>query len=154
MGWVSRVGVGILLISSGCDERVSESGVERTFVEQGFDRGIIAVASARRLSQESLWGGKPSERGDNHPDQKVVQVFGNSEYCPACKKFQTWWNGLSERERSELPVRFAYREDSIPEFAAEWGRPAFYWEGQPGKYWKQEGWSGVEDFLKNYHGSQ
>lgn len=155
VGWVSRSVSIILLVASGCDVGVIGSGVERTFVEQGFDRGVVAVASARRVSRERLWEqGKAIAPVAERQDQVVVEVFGNRGYCPACKRFLAWWNGLTEAERGELPMRFAYREDSIPDFAARWGRPAFYWKGKNGENWMQEGWSGIEEFLKNYRRSQ
>ena len=155
MGWVNRSAIVIVLVACGCDEGGPRSAVERSFMERGLDQGVVAVASARRISRDGIWEQKrPTERDKEHPNQNVVQVFGDPGYCPPCKRFQTWWNSLNEQERLELPVRFAYREDSIPEFATRWGRPAFYWQGKNGQYWKLEGWPGIEEFLKNYRDSK
>lgn len=155
-GW-SRVVAGVMLWGCGCEGGIVGPMVDRTEVEREFDRAAVAVASARRLSETGLWDRSQKSdatAGGERREQRVVQVYGNEGHCPPCARFQKWWEGLSMEERERMPVRFEYRDLEIPEFAREWGRPAFYWEGRKGSWWKQEGWSGIEDFLRVYGETQ
>ncbi len=138
----------LILFASGCEFADLESRVERTGIERAFDQGVVALASARRLSSRST-GESPSNTGSvsqSIDEKSVVQVFGSPEYCPPCQRFLTWWEGLSDAERDGLPMSFEYHERDIPEYAKDWSRPAFYWRGNEDQWWKLEGWTGIDEF--------
>lgn len=146
----------LILSLNGCEFADIGARIERSKEERAFTRGVVSVASARRLSAGRM-GETPREsgKGSQQMDEKpIVRVFGSPGYCPPCRRFLGWWKGLSERERNDLPMTFEYQDRDIPEFATGWSRPAFYWRGGENRWWKQEGWAGIEEFETSFLGTR
>lgn len=138
----------LVFFASGCEFADIGARIERSKEERAFNRGVVSVASARRLSAGRM--GETSRASGKEPQQKdekpIVRVFGSPGNCPPCRRFLGWWEGLSDAERSVLPMSFEYQDREIPEFATGWSRPVFYWRGGKNRWWKQEGWVGIEEF--------
>lgn len=109
------------------------------------DGGVIDMGAAEATAVEV---DVPAEVKDERPSVSVFldPVEGR---CRPCKEVSKWWDSLSSEQKSSLPFAVHFCTD-YPDWIEAY--PTFYWEAG-GEWWKHEGWSGPESFIKTFEQS-